>query len=196
MSLAAILSFLAGFVVSDQGLFPSGQLASAKGLIKRLLPSSGVAENEVRTRSVSTGFVRLDLRTLRVPVDRPGEGGALTSVGDDLLILTHEGGLFRSRGETIEQTSIVPPENHFDAYKFEADSGKFRELRHEFLSFRYNDVLYHESDATGFLVVSFTEWRPDSECYVNALARLDLGPPPIVVGDVTAGPTDWDVFFR
>ena len=195
LTLFGAFAFLAGIVVRDQGWFPSAQMTSAKQLVNRLLSPSR-PEGGTNVRSVSTGFVRLDLRTLRVPVDRPGEGGALTSVGEDLLVLTHEGGLFTSRGESVERTSIAPPENHFAAYRLEADSGKFQHLRHEFLSFRYNDVLYYESDALGFLIVSYTEWRPESECYVNALARLELGAPPISIQQVEAGPDDWTVFFR
>ncbi|MDH3224873.1 MAG: PQQ-dependent sugar dehydrogenase, partial [Gemmatimonadota bacterium] len=192
---ACVVSFLVGFAVSDQRVFPSGYLLLAKEFVKgTFVPPR--PDPRLRTRSVSTGLVRLDLRVQEVPVDRPGEGGGLTSVGDELVVLTHEGGLFRTRGESIERLTVEPPENHFEAYKAEADSGRYQDLRHEFLSFRYNDVLYYEDASTGHLAISYTEWRPDLECYNNAVARLDIGSVPVSLDELVADARDWTVVFR
>ncbi len=189
-TVAGLLSFLVGFMVSDQGWS-----TSAKRLARNVfLPTP--PEPGLQARSISTGFLRLDLQPYRLSVSRPGEGGGLTSVGDDLLIITHDGAVIRARDNTIESTRIKPPENHFDVYKAEADSGKYADLRHEPLGFRYNDVLYFEEDSAGHLIVSYTEWRPGLDCYTNTLARVDLGPVPVDLGQVDIDASDWVVFFR
>lgn len=147
-------------------------------------------------RVVTSTFLRLQLHAVTVPVERPGAGGGLTSAGDTLLLLTHDGAIWSVHGTTPRRTRMSPPANHFAAYKAAAEAGEYRHLQHALEYFRYNGILHCEHASGRFLVVSYTEWRPELACYGTALARLPLAGPDADPATIVAAPEDWEVFFR
>lgn len=50
---------------------------------------------------VETVFTALNMRTLDVPVERAGAGGALAGLDNDLLLLTHQGRFFEVSGHMV-----------------------------------------------------------------------------------------------
>lgn len=144
--------------------------------------SHGAAPNQIESV-----FVALDVERYSVPVDRAGSGGALTSTGSDLILLTHEGRFFDVGGETPVPLDIEPPENGWDAMLAFEKANKEYNFAHFY--YRYNDVDVHD----GRLIVSYTEWVEDRDCYRTALASAPLGED--ALDAVTIGETDWTVFF-
>ena len=63
---------------------------------------------------IETIFVALDQTAVPVPVNRSGNGGALVSFGNDLVVMTHEGRFFDVTGDTALPLSIAPPDNGWD----------------------------------------------------------------------------------
>ena len=90
LATGAAFIFAAGFLISDQVLFPSATLLEAKTAIRSFVkPPTGVNANG--NRIVWSIFLPFELEEIDVPVKRAGSGGGLTSIGDTLIVLTHEG---------------------------------------------------------------------------------------------------------
>lgn len=117
---------------------------------------------------IETIFVALDQEATAVPVERSGAGGALTSIRNDLIVMTHEGGFFDVTGDTAIPISIVPPDNGWDdMLAFEAANPEYN-FAHFY--FRYNDIDVFEDQ----LIVSFTQWVADEDCYRTTLVAAPL----------------------
>ncbi len=188
-------AFVAGLLLAHSDFFATRLIADLDRKVRQLV-SGVVPERPVPDRIVPSTFLRLRMETITVPVDRPGAGGGLTSVGDTLLLLTHEGAIWSVHGMAPLRTRISAPENNFASYKSAGETGKYRHLKHAPEFFRYNDILHYEDAAGQHLVVSYTEWRPELECYGTALARLPLDPSEPEPATMAAGPEEWEVFFR
>jgi len=188
-------AFVAGLLLANSDILENRVVVDLEKRVRRLV-SGVIPEPPVPDRTVPSTFLRLRLQTSRVPVDRPGAGGGLTSVGHTLLLLTHEGAIWSVHGTTPQRTRISAPDNHFAAYKAATETGKYRHLKHALEFFRYNDILHYEDVAGRFLVVSYTEWRPELECYGTALARMPLDVRDADPATMAAVPEEWAVFFR
>jgi len=128
---------------------------------------------------------------------RDGRGGGLTSFGDAALLLTHDGQVFSVRSaKDIEDTEIAVPENGFSAYQQVAETDQYKDLKHNFGLFRYNDILFYDAPKTRGLAISYTEFDSTGNCYRNAIAILPLSSEIQSVEQVSAQPTDWDVIYR
>lgn len=128
---------------------------------------------------------------------RAGRGGGLTSFGDAMLLLTHDGQIFAVRSaDDITKTNIAVPENGFTAYQRAAESDAFKDLTHNFSLYRYNDILYYNSDSNRGLAISYTEFDSTGNCYRNAVATLPISPDIQSVYQLSAGSEDWDIIFR
>jgi cytochrome c2 len=186
------------FVVAKYRVFPYAYLnrmeAPLRPILKNviqspdqgLMPSSGL---------IPSNLFGLNYRSILVPVTRAGAGGGLTSINEELVLLTHEGGIWLVDPEGASRTNIVVPPNGFDEY-VETAREFGDSFRHNFNYFRYNDLLYLSGNERPRLVISFTEWLDDIECYVTAVAQLDLPKTLGSVMDVSANAADWRVFFR
>ena len=147
--------------------------------------------------SIETIFVQLDRESGTVPVERKGGGGGLTSFGDAVLLLTHEGKIFSARSATrIDRTNIEAPENGFSAYVKVAESERYRDYQHSFNLFRYNDILHYSTGDRQGLAVSYTEFDESGECYRNAVAILGIDPAIRTVEQISARRGDWEVIYR
>lgn len=144
-------------------------------------------EAEGVPQTVESIFLSLDVDPVvePIPKGRPGSGGALTSVGETLLLMTHEGQFFDVTGRSAIELGIAPPPNGWDAMlAFEAANPDYN-WGHFF--FRYNDVDYSD----GRLFVSYAEWVEGEDCYRTSLASALLEDK--AGGKVTAG--EWTRFF-
>ena len=193
--ICVLFAFAGGFVTGDQGWLPSRYLIPAKDRIKAWIRVAAPPPAVTR-KTVMTGLLRLELERISVPGIREGAGGGLTSVGSQLLLLTHEGTILLSKGSMPRATALRTPDNGYEAYRSASTSQRYRDLNHNLLWFRYNDILYFEAAGEGVLAVSYTEWHEQAECYTSTVARLDLGPAPVDVARVEAGPEDWRILFR
>ncbi|WP_170325726.1 PQQ-dependent sugar dehydrogenase [Ruegeria arenilitoris] len=140
-----------------------------------------------QTTQVETIFTALNMRALDVPVERAGGGGALASMGNDLLLMTHEGGFFEVSGDEAGKLDIAPPPNGWKAMlDFESANPNYN-FAHFF--FRYNDVGVFDD----VLLVSFTEWVEGENCYRTSIAQADLNG--TAAADISIGADDWTLVF-
>jgi cytochrome c2 len=189
------VSFIIGFAVSDQVIVPSATLLKVKMSIRNYLRPPDDLANDGK-RIIWSTFLPFEVNEFDVPVKRKGAGGGLTSIGDTLVVLTHEGRLFGFNNKSVVRPlKIDTPDNGYDDYVM-ASQGKFAHLTHTPHYFRYNDVLFYESNKRAALVISYTEWSDERECYGTAIAILDLPLEQLDVFSVYASATDWRVIFR
>lgn len=202
--LVALGTYLFGFLTADQRWFPSQHIQNGKtrvrGLSRLWKPETSTKPEASgptpQTRSLSTLFVRLRLDEISVPVPRAGTGGGLTSVGEEVLLLSHDGTVFALSDHSVRQTSIRVPDNGFHAYQAAAATDRYRALQHDFKRFRYNDILFY-SHATGAgLVVSYTEWLQGEECYGTTIARLPLSQADDSSAEIEASRRSWEIVYR
>ncbi len=189
-------SFVGGYAVRDPHFDP---YFFAQKVVERLLGRSSrtVQFDRQRKTQYESIFLWLDGEIGTVPVERPGWGGGLTSFGDSVLLLTHEGRIFAARSASdIKETAIEAPENGFAAYRRAAKSERFKDLTHHFYRFRYNDILYYRSDYGHGLVASYTEFLENHACYGTAIAVLELDPNVVSVEEISARKEDWEVIYR
>lgn len=193
--LCALFAFAGGFVAGDQGWLPQRYLIPVKDRVKAWIQVAAPPP-EVTRETIPTALLRLDLERISVPGLREGAGGGLTSVGEHLLLLTHDGNILDVSGTAVTPTSIRPPDNGFLAYRSASTAGAYKSLAHNLLWFRYNDILYFESGGRGTLGVSYTEWHKDEECYTTTVAVLPLGTVPVDLHRLETAPDDWRALFR
>ena len=98
--------FLYGYIASEYRIFPYRYVEKVRVVtsssVKRHvfhqdLPQEKIPvapEITVDNKTIETIFLNIDLNGYVVPVVREGSGGALTSFGEELLLLTHEGDIF------------------------------------------------------------------------------------------------------
>ncbi len=133
-------------------------------------------------------FIGLDVERVDVPVARAGSGGALASVDNDLLVMTHEGRFFDVTGAEAVELAVAPPPNGWGAMLAFEEANPNYNFAHYF--FRYNDLDVFDDQ----LVVSYTEWVADDNCYRTSLAKAPLGGASTSAA-MSVSKSDWDVFF-
>lgn len=197
----AFAVFYGGYAIGryEIGPFELAQRAEFKFFGERFASArkaSIAADWPSTARHIDSIFVDLETDIGRAPVERDGAGGGMTSFGDAVVLVTHEGGIFAVRsGDSITRTSIAAPENGFDAYKAAA-LGELSDHYHNLGYFRFNDILHYQSDSVRGLAVSYTEWNDQEGCYGTAVAILPIDASVEKIEDVEAGADDWRVIFR
>src|SRR5690606_30483983 len=81
-------------------------------------------------------------------------------------------------------------------YRRAAERPQYNSAEHRFDFLRYHDLLYVSIGSWSTLLISYTEFHRESECYTTTIARLD---PELLKGNVrelSASPEDWSVIFR
>lgn len=171
-------------------------------IIAFLLVTQSAAESsetvpQIETFYLDSTLIRIKGESRNIPVQRGGSGGGLTSFGDAVLILTHEGYIYAARSaRDISKTQIEVPDNGFRAYEKIAASERYSNYAHNFFGFRYNDILYFNSESDHGLAVSYTEFDQDNECYQTAVAVLFLDLKVKAIEHVSARKEDWGVVYR
>lgn len=185
------IAFLAGLAVPDH--YVSRGVAKAIRIAATL--RNGDPEAETVTGSFSSIFVGLEAEIIEVPRTEKGRGGALTSFGDELIVLRWDGQIFTVKDGAVRSTEIRGPENGLSAYMSDAQS-KYSEMTHVFTAFRYNDILYARNENGQYLFLSYTEYLAESECYGNTIAKLELAASTQSITEIAIAPEDWSVIFR
>jgi hypothetical protein len=148
-------------------------------------------------KRISSIFLDLKSQGAPVAVARKGAGGGLTSFGDAVLLITHEGKIYSARSANdIRETGIQTPDSGFRAYEKAALTGKYRNFNHNFGWFRYNDILHYRLPSHAGLAISYMEFNEKKECYGNTIAVLPLDPGIQKVEQISAGEKDWEVIYR
>ncbi|WP_185958222.1 PQQ-dependent sugar dehydrogenase [Fodinibius sediminis] len=130
-------------------------------------------------------------------ISREGRGGGLTSFGDAVLLLTHDGQVLAVRSaDDIRNTDVTVPDNGFQAYKQVTELEQYKNLSHNFKQFRYNDILFYESERHRGLAVSYTDFDSTAHCYRNTIAVLPVDSNINSVDELTARPGDWNIIYR
>jgi len=178
--------YLVGYLTARYEVFPYKYLHKALDIVD---PPS-------KLKNISTIFINLNVVRNKVPVSRKASGGGLTSFGDELLLITPEGNIFLANEDEIKQTNIESADNGFEKYVAAAKSEKFRNLTHNFSRFRYNDLLYYSEGSRHGLVVSYTNWHSDQECYDTTIAQLELASDINSIMEVEAISEDWKIVYQ
>jgi cytochrome c2 len=187
---------LAGFLVAEHRIFPYSLVARVEAA---LLGALGVARDPGARDgpvSISTVHVGLRLELLFSAEVARGEGGGLTSVGSELVLMSHDGQLFGVTEGQSAKLKIDVPDNGLADYSKAAQSPRFEGMYHVPEWLRYNDILHYRNDDAAALVISYTEWRDADECYGTTVAKLDLPFGLRSVHEMQAAAEDWTVVYR
>ena len=202
LGVSAVLVILAaafgGYMVAQYRLFPYHHIRAMELPVRDLFRKVVVETVEPETREdIETALLSLRPDSVIIPVDRAGAGGGLTSVGDTVVLMTHEGKLFAARSsEDVELLPIELPDNGYDDYATAVISAKYGGLLHKLEDYRDNDVAYIESGGEKSLLVSYTEYDGAGECYTGTVARLRLDPGMTDIREVEASAEDWEIIYR
>ncbi|HSP59085.1 MAG TPA: PQQ-dependent sugar dehydrogenase [Halomonas sp.] len=196
-------AFFAGHVVSSYRL-PSHQFLDERTLelvrfVRGVQGSLSSNEETLYSNEFQTTFLRLRADGIRLPVERSGAGGGMTSFGDTVLLVTHEGKIFASRAANdLRETNIKTPNNGFGEYARVSEMPEYEEYNHApvFSRYRYNDLLYFETPSGRGLAVSYTEFDGAAACYRNAIASLPIEEEVSDIDQLAAEPQDWDILYR
>lgn len=199
LSLLLTVSFVSGFLYGH----PSHTLASLGGRVVDRLGArlSSAKEQQTETRrqyEFESIFLGLRGDAVRVPTHRRnGNGGGLTSFGNEVLLLTFEGRLFAATGpDDLRELDIGIPDNGFEAYRRASESEEFKDYLFVLGNHRYNDIIHFDSQDRRGLAISYTEYLEESRCYHNTVAVLDLDPTITSAAQISAAANDWSIVFR
>jgi cytochrome c2 len=152
---------------------------------------------EVTEGIVESIFFPLTSRAVDVPVERSGAGGGLTSFGDAVVLLTHEGRFFAARSaDKVSRLSIEAPENGYSDFVAASKLERYKDYWFIFDFFRYNAIMYFSANGKQGLAISYTEYHADKECFNTAVALLYVDEKINAVEQISASKTDWDVIYR
>lgn len=200
---AALVIFLMGFESAHHQTGPYSFITQVERKIMR--PFRPAGEPALASTRIATNLVTLESDVGIVPTGLPSgggrlyeHGGGMTSLGEDVLLLTYTGEIFAARsGTDIRSSGVFAPDNGRAAYIAHADAHEGEGYNYHRGYLRYNDLLFInvEGGSRG-LVASYSEFHADEACVTNTLAFLPLGPGVDTIEEVSAGPQDWSVFYR
>ena len=147
---------------------------------------------------LSSIFTPITGRVVRVPPPtRPGTGGAVTSVGANVVLLSHDGDIFVvPPSRQIVKSRIVAPDNGFQAYVNDSQRPPYNSYAHNFGHFRYNDIEFIRSpQRTGF-VVSYTRYHGPKQCYTTTISFLRFDDEPGRPEQWSATSDQWEDIFE
>ena len=197
------LIYLAGFQTAYREVGPYGLIDKIDRKITQRFASQEIPALEDQAYPT----ILLTLRSHVAKVDTGSEpdkrgrvfkqGGGLTSLGGDVLLLPYSGRVFAATSaEDVRATHIFGPDRGEEAYLAAAsapDSGMNFHLGY----LRYNDLKHiQRSDGRNQLVASYSEFHQEGQCTTNTVAVTTL---PQGITDAMAlsvQPEDWEVVFR
>jgi hypothetical protein len=193
-----VVVFLVATFTTHFGVFPYPIIRDATRTLAVWLAGGAPANAPASpvAREIDSIFLRLAVDRYQIPAARDGAGGGLTSFGDTLIVMPHDGRLFSFEDKKLRLLSIRVPDNGLDALMARAATKEYAGLHFDFTKIRYNDILYYSENGSHGLVVSFTEWHDAEQCYGTTVAHLPL---PAGLDDLsayTAGPDDWETAHR
>jgi cytochrome c2 len=197
MGICFSLLFVAGFVARAKGLSPAEFLERVESKLGGPFAEAPPEHEESKSKAFPTIFFPLEGKVGSVPVTREGAGGGVTSFGDAILLLTHEGKIFSARSaDSIVETTIEVPDNGLSDFMAASKFERYRGYWFIFPYYRYNAILHYSTPEQHGIAISYTEYRADKECYNTAIAVLTLDPKIQTVDTISARKEDWDVIYR
>jgi aldose sugar dehydrogenase len=153
---------------------------------------------EDKSKSVTTIFAGLEVEAIGLPrSSRLGIGGAITSVGREVLVLRFDGQVFSvSFDGTVSSPNIEVPDNGFGAYLEAIKLPRYTSFRHRPDRFRYNDILYSNGPLGPRLLLSYLQWHAEDNCFTTSISQLTLPQAPTSSADIQASASDWQSLFR
>ena len=187
-----------GYMVAQYRLFPYQHIRALEIPLRDMFRTVVVETVEPETREdIETTLLSLRPDSVKIPVERAGAGGGLTSVGDTVVLMTHEGKLFAARSsDDVELLPIELPDNGYDAYAAAVLSPKYSGLLHKLEDYRDNDIAFIDAGGRKSLLASYTEYDGVAECYTGTVARLTLDPAMTDIREVEATAEDWEIIYR
>jgi len=133
--------------------------------------------NERADLNISSIFTSLYGSVVYIPKpDRKGSGGAVTSWGQYIVVMTHEGKIyFVDQNLNHALSNIAAPFNGYEDYVEAATKPPFDEADYAFRRFRYNDIAQFVSHGRRGFLVSYTKYHKEKHCYTNTISRLYIG---------------------
>lgn len=147
---------------------------------------------------IETVLLRASIGQINVP-GRAGVGGGLGTFRNDLVLLTFDGELYEVQSEGVEKLDVALPENGLKDFLALASTEQYKAYEftpRNLTQPRFNDIDFFFSKNRLGMVVAYTEWRPELQCYNTAVAVLDISAEVQDISTVTARSDDWSVVFR
>ena len=197
-ALFIVAAAFGGYMVAQYRLFPYQYVRALELPLRDLFRTVVVETVEPETREdIETALLSLRPDSVIIPVDRAGAGGGLTSVYDDVVLMTHEGKFFAATSSgDVELLPIGLPDNGYDDYAAAVLSAKYSGYLHKLEDYRDNDIAFIDAGGEKSLIASYTEYDGPGECYTGTVARLGLDPDMTDIREVEAGPEDWEIIYR
>jgi hypothetical protein len=192
---AAGAAFFTGFVVGRHEFYPSRYLAAAESRIfGRRFEDAATPEG---SNFYESTFVNLHFDIATLPRGRRGSGGGLTTFGDDILLVTHDGSLYAARNaDDIRALDIAVPDLGVDAYREAAAANNHPDLDDTTGRLRYNDILYYRTEEGHGLALSYTEYHASDACFGNTLAILPVPGATTQATQISSSAPDWTILYR
>lgn len=148
---------------------------------------------------LATIFTPLRGRVFQIPTaDRGGEGGAVTSLGSELLLLTHDGRFFAGSADRgfRQIHKIVPPDNGYRQYFEATHRPPYDPAVQNYAHYRYNDIAFFPTASGAGLLISYTYYDDAKACHTTRLSRFDLSSAAISAEDLAIGAGDWRLLYE
>ncbi|MCI4645643.1 MAG: PQQ-dependent sugar dehydrogenase [Hyphomonadaceae bacterium] len=199
----ALLIFLAGFQTAYREVGPYSLLDKIDRKITSRFASQAIPALEDQTYptillTLSSNVAKVDTG---LEPDRRGriyqQGGGLTSLGEDVLLLPYSGQVLAARSaDDIRATQIFGPDRGEAAY-LEAANAPDSGMNFHLGYLRYNDFKHiTRSDGTHQLVASYSEFHEADQCATNTVAVVSLPEGVTNAMELSIQPEDWQVIFR
>lgn len=117
------------------------------------------------------------------------DGVAATQDGR-ILVLDNDGALFLAGSDTTKQLVVEMPINGADFLLDQLDEGDFGDVLDATDHLRYSDVMLAQDGKNIVLIVSYTEFHIDENCFTSTLAKAVL-PEAQSLDDVKITTDDW-----
>ena len=200
-ALAVFVSFFGGFAI---GKYKEGGYWTANHWEKQFFGNSfrdvlvddKTAGLPSGASAISSTFIDFIFTSIPVPTEGQGNGGGLTEVGNQVLLVTQNGSIFVFKEDrTVERSKIIAPDNGLEAYRNAAE-GRLRHLRHNVNHFRYNDIEFLPIGEAGALALSYTAWDDANTCYQTVISLLRLRAGFDDIATYSASRDDWERIYQ
>jgi hypothetical protein len=175
-------------------LFPYYIVRDGLGLLHGVGTSPAPTPDPPRT-AFNTGLVNFDLVLInrQAPVD--GDGGAVTRVGDGLIVVRrHDGRViyYDPQQDSLRPIGIVLPPTNWQALPPSSANGHPVWVGYH----RYNDALVTTWDGAEHIIVSYSYYDPAGQCITSRFAEAPLPRGWAMTGEAETLPLVWRVLFE
>lgn len=144
-------------------------------------------------------FTPLRARVFQIPIaERGGEGGALASVGDALLLLTHDGRFFSGSADQgfRKLDAIAPPENGYAKFFELTNKSPYDPIQQNHANYRYNGLASFNTASGAGLLISYTYFDGARACYSTRVSRYDFADAATSLENLEIGAVDWRLLYE